>query len=142
LKVVVATNQGGLDDMVSPVFGRCPTYTVVECEGNEIKDTTVQENPGFTAAGGAGIQAAQYVSNLKSEAVVAGNFGPNAAAVLSQTGIKLIQTQGNVREVVAKYLKGELQSLTGPTVRDHFGMGRRGLGGRGGFGRGRAGRWG
>lgn len=136
MKIVVGTNKGGLDDTVSPVFGRCPTYSVVECEGNEIKDSTVEINPGFSAAGGAGIQAAQYVSGLNAEAVIAGNFGPNAASVLNQTGVKMIQAQGNVKDVVSRYLKGELQPITAPTVKDHFGMGRGGSGGRGGYGRG------
>jgi len=136
MKIVVATNNGGLDDAVSPVFGRCPTYTVVECEDNEIKNSTVEENPGFSATGGAGIQAAQFVGSLSAEAVIAGNFGPNAVAVLSPMGVKMILEQGNVGEVVSKYLKGKLQPIADPTVGDHFGMGRGGSGGIGGFGRG------
>ena len=39
MKICVATNQGGLDDTVSAVFGRCQTYTFVDVEGKEIKDT-------------------------------------------------------------------------------------------------------
>jgi predicted Fe-Mo cluster-binding NifX family protein len=137
MKIAVATNKGGLEDMVSPVFGRCQTYTLVECEGGEIKKTEAMANPGFTAAGGAGIQAAQYVGGLKPEAVIAGNFGPNAAAVLTQMGVKMVQAQGNAGEAVLKYMKGELKPTNTPTVRGHFGMGRRGFGG----GMGRGGRW-
>lgn len=135
MRIVVATSSGGLGDRISPVFGRSQTYTVVECEGNEIKNSTVENNPCFSAAGGAGIQAAQYVSGFNAEAVIAGNFGPNADTVLNRASIKMVRAQGNVSDVVARYLRGELQPLNGPTVRDHFGMGG-GVAGRGGYGGG------
>ena len=38
--VVSSQKQGGLDDIVSPMFGRCPAYTVVDVdlEQKEVKD--------------------------------------------------------------------------------------------------------
>ncbi|HEB84959.1 MAG TPA: hypothetical protein ENI92_08175, partial [Bacteroidetes bacterium] len=84
MRIVAATNRGGLDDTVSPVFGRCPTFTVLDAEGGEIVSHKVIQNPYAGAVGGAGIQAAQLVVNEGAEAVVAGSFGPNASNVLSQ----------------------------------------------------------
>ena len=142
MKVAVATMSGGLDDMVSPVFGRCQTFTLVECEGKEIKDAKVAENKSFNAAGGAGVQAAQFVAGEKAKAVISGNFGPNASAVLSSSEVEMIQAQGNVREVVEKYLKGELSPVSSSTVDLNYGKGGGpGFGGGrgGGFGRGRGG---
>lgn len=139
MKIAVATTKGGLDDEVSPFFGRCPVFTMVEVEGNEIKNADVIQNEFSAAAGGAGIQASQFIAEKKAEAVMAGNFGPNAARILSSAGIKMVQAQGNVKEAVMGYLKGEIKPLSGSTVEGHFGMGG-GMGrGQGqGMGRGRA----
>jgi len=136
MKVVIATMKGGLDDVVSPVFGRCATYTIVETEGKEIKDVKTVENPSASATGGAGIKAAQFVANETAEYVVAGNFGPNAAAVLMQAGVKMIQAQGSVKDTVDKIVSGELKPTDGPTVQTNFGKGfGRGQGGGRGMGR-------
>ncbi|MBD3260215.1 MAG: dinitrogenase iron-molybdenum cofactor [Candidatus Altiarchaeales archaeon] len=130
MKIVVSTTNGGLEDSVCPVFGRCQRHTVIECSENEIKDTYVEDNPGFAAGGGAGIRAAQFIIDKQVDAVISGNFGPNAAAVLTQAGVKMILYQGLVKDAVEKYLDGKLNSVDAPTVDDHFGRGRHGFGGR------------
>ena len=112
---VAATDSGGPGDLVFPNFGRAPTFTVVEVEGNEIKKATVIDNPYASAAGGAGIQAAQLVAERGAEAVFAGNFGPNASGVLAQAGVKMVPVSGlTVREAVEKYLRGELSPTQAP----------------------------
>jgi len=151
MKIAIATMKGGLEDDVSPVMGRCASFTIVEVEGEEITKTEVLKNEFAAAMGGAGIQAAQFLANQGVEAVVAGNFGPNAFNILSQAGVKLVQVQGNVKDVVMKYVKGEIKPLDSASVPEFSGMGGgagtglgpgmgRGMGrGRGGFGRGRGG---
>jgi predicted Fe-Mo cluster-binding NifX family protein len=146
MKIAVATSgKGGLDDIVSPVFGRCPTFTIVEVEGDSIKGAEVLENPSMNAPGGAGIQAARMIINFGVKAVIAGNFGPNATPMFVQEGIELIPAQNvTVRDAVEKYLKKEIVSVQappGPGVAPSPGMGMgmgRGMGrGRGmGMGRG------
>ncbi len=136
MKIAVATTRGGLDDQVSSVFGRCPTFTLVETEGNEIKDVEVIQNEFSAVGGGAGIQVAQFIAEKKAEVVMTGNFGPNAARILSPAGIQMVQVQGSVREAVMGYLNGEIKSVSRSTVDDHFGMGS-GQGRGTGQGRGR-----
>ncbi len=116
MKIIVATNKGGLGDSVSGVFGRCQTFTIVEAEGGEIKGAEVVPNQFSAAVHGAGIQAAQWVANQGAKAVIAGNFGPNAAGILQQAGVETVVAQGIVREVVEKYLKGELASSPSPST--------------------------
>jgi len=117
MKIGVATNTGGLEDTVSQVFGRCPTYTIVETEGNEIKDSRVIQNPAANAGGGAGIQASQLLINEGVAAVMAGSFGPNASGVLAQAGIKMIPVQGiSVKEAVGKFSSGELSETSAQTT--------------------------
>jgi len=114
MKIIVATNKGGLEDDVSPVFGRCQTFTIVEAEGNEIKNVEIVPNQFSAAVHGAGIQAGQWIVSQKAKAVIAGNFGPNVTAILQQAGIEMIMAQGKVKDAVEKYLKGELRGGVAP----------------------------
>jgi len=114
MKIIVATNKGGLEDNVSPVFGRCQTFTIIEAEGSEIKNVEVVPNQFANAVHGAGIQTAQWVVSQGAKAVIAGNFGPNVTAILQQAGVEMITAQGNVKEVVEKYLRGELRPSSTP----------------------------
>ncbi|MBU0762017.1 MAG: NifB/NifX family molybdenum-iron cluster-binding protein [Candidatus Altiarchaeota archaeon] len=124
MKIAVTAVKGGLEDMVCPVFGRCPKYTVVDYDDGEISDVKTVDNPAFSAQGGAGIQAAQYILNENIEAVISANFGPNASKILLHGGVKMYQFQGTVREAVEKCVSGQLKPLETSTVKGHFGMGR------------------
>jgi predicted Fe-Mo cluster-binding NifX family protein len=127
-RIAVASGDKGLDDDVCPVFGRCMKYTLAECEGVDIMEARVVDNPGFSSGGGAGIQAAQYIAGEGVNAVISGNFGPNSAAVLRQAGVDMIQARGKVADAIRKHLNGELKPVNSPTVDDHFGRCRRGRG--------------
>jgi len=144
MRICIATNQGGLEDQVSPVFGRCPTFTFVDVEDKEIKNVEVIPNEFAGAMGGAGIQAAQLVANKGANVVIAGNYGPNAYPILNQAGISVVSAQGNVKEVVMKHVNGELPEITQSTAPRFGGMGMgrgggRGMGRGGGRGMGRGG---
>ena len=131
MKIAVSSQGDTLDAAASPVFGRCPTYLFVEPE------TMVFEavpNPAMNQAGGAGIQAAQFVVNRGAEAVLSGNLGPNAYDVLQAAGVPgFLVSEGTVRQAVEAYKAGQLQPMGGPNVAAHAGM----RGGRRGMGRGR-----
>ena len=118
LKIAVSATADNMDAMVDARFGRCAYFVIVEVEGDEIKSHEVVENPGVTAMGGAGIQAAQTVANKGVEVVITGNIGPNAFNVLSETRIKVVTGVGGitVRDAVQKYLKGELKETKTPTI--------------------------
>jgi len=141
MKICVASeSRGGLDDMVSMQFGRCPTFTVVEVEGNEIRNVYVVPNPGASAASGAGMLAGQTVVNEGCNVVIAGAIGPNSAQVLSMGGVDMYTSQPMpIGEAVRLYLSGQLppaQVSGGPGMGMGPGRGRgrgRGMGhGRGG----------
>ena len=152
---MAATTKGGLDDLVSEVFGRCATFTMVDVEGKDIKGANVVPNQFAGGTGGVGIQVAQMAVKEKVRAVLAGRFGPNASEVLAQAGIDMVPMAGvPVRQAVEKYLSREALAPTGnPTAKlpgpgdgagpgMGAGMGRgkgRGMGMGGGRGRGRGG---
>jgi predicted Fe-Mo cluster-binding NifX family protein len=142
IKIVVATTKGGLDDKVCATFGRAPTFTVVDIEGSEVVHSTVKPNEYAEAAGGAGIQAAQWVIQLNAQAVIAGRYGPNASDVFSRSQVKMVECgEIGVRDSVQQYLKGELHEAApaDPETSDAIvgmGAGGQGRGGGGGMGRG------
>lgn len=133
MKILVATSgEGGLGDIVSPVFGRCPIFTIVDIEGKDINNVKVVQNQYASGTGGVGIQVAQFAVNEKVNVVMAGNFGPNASTVLMQAKIEAIQISNiTVKEAVTKYLNKELPTTQqNPLITSANGPGM-------GYGRGR-----
>jgi predicted Fe-Mo cluster-binding NifX family protein len=96
-------------------------------------------NPAMNQAGGAGIQAAQFVVNQGAQAVLTGNLGPNAFGVLQAAGVPgYLVEEGTVRQAVEAHQAGRLRPMDGANVAGHAGMGMgRGMGGRRGMGMGR-----
>jgi predicted Fe-Mo cluster-binding NifX family protein len=133
MKVVVTSSGAGLDAPASPVFGRCRSYVFVDTGSMEAETV---ENPAMNAAGGAGIQAAQFVVEQGAQAVITGNVGPNAYNVFlaAEVPVYLLE-DGTVREAVEAFKKNRLPEAGGATGPAHAGMGR-GMG----QGGGRAGR--
>ncbi len=138
MKVVVSAVQEGLDAEVSPVFGRCPVYAFVDSDTMEFEAVP---NPAMSAAGGAGIQAAQFAVSRGAQAVLTGNVGPNAFNVLQQAGLTIYAVSGGtVRQAVEALDSGQLQPVSAATSGMHGGMGGgmgRGMGGGMGRGMGR-----
>jgi predicted Fe-Mo cluster-binding NifX family protein len=134
MKIVVTANGADLDAPASPIFGRCPTYVFVD---TETMDFEAVENPAMSAAGGAGIRAAQFVVERGAQAVLTGNVGPNAANVLQSASVSIYQIpEGTVRQAVEMFRQGQLNVLSGANAPPHAGMGRgRGMGMGRGMGR-------
>lgn len=131
MKVAVTSTGRTLDDKVDPRFGRSPYFLLVDTD--DMKAEALQ-NPNAALGGGAGIQAAQLMSEREVKAVLTGNCGPNAFRTLQAAGIEVISgVSGTVRKAVEGYVSGEYSSSNSPNVADHFGAG----GGRGGMGMGR-----
>jgi predicted Fe-Mo cluster-binding NifX family protein len=122
MKIAVAANGADLDAPLSPIFGRCPTYILLDTATMQYETLT---NPALSAGGGAGVQAAQFVVERGAQAVVAGNVGPNAFDVFRAGGIPVyLFKEGTVRQAVKAYKGGRLASTDGATVSAHAGMGR------------------
>jgi len=138
MKLMAATTKGGLDDLVSEVFGRCATFTIVDVDGKDIKGANVVPNQFAGGTGGVGIQVAQMAVKEKVRAVLAGRFGPNASEVLTKAGIEMVPMAGvPVRQAVEKYLSREALALAGNSAAMPPGPGGgAGRGMRGGMGRG------
>jgi len=121
MKVAISSSGKTLESNVDSRFGRCPYFLIYDTDGAEFE---IIENQSRQAMGGAGIQAAQMVSDKKVEAVVTGNIGPNAFKVLSAASINVFSgVSGTVKSAIEKIKSGELKSTSAPDASAHFGTG-------------------
>ena len=138
MKIAVSSSGKDLDSQIDPRFGRCAYFVIVETDDMSFE---AFDNENIALGGGAGIQSAQFVASKGARAVITGNCGPNAVQTLSVSKIEIfVGHSGIVREVIEKYIKGNIKSTSTPNVADHYGMGGGAGMGRGmgrGMGKGR-----
>lgn len=135
MRIAISATGSTLDAEVDPRFGRCQYFIIVDPETEEFE---ALDNSSATAAGGAGISAAQMIAGKGVEAMLTGNCGPNAYQVLSSAGIKVITgVSGKVKDAIQAYKSGKFQTSAQPNVPEHFGMGGA-MGGGMGMGAGSA----
>ena len=105
---IASQGPGGLDDMVSPIFGRCPSFTIVEIEGKDIKNVKVVPNQFVSAPRGVGIAVVQMLASEGVKFILAGRFGPWASSTSSQFGIQMVMVPPGVRirDAINQYLVG------------------------------------
>jgi len=123
---VPSIGSGGLNDGMSPRFGRCKSFTFVELNNNEIKSVKVILNNAMNAMGGAGIQATEIVGNNGASILIAGFLGPNAANALNALKLKIYNAPDEkmtVQDVIDLYIQGKLNEMTSANVSSHHGMG-------------------
>ncbi|HBI27386.1 MAG: NifB/NifX family molybdenum-iron cluster-binding protein [Syntrophaceticus sp.] len=112
MKIGVSATGKDLESLMDSRFGRCNYFILVDPDTEEFE---AMDNPGVSAGGGAGIQAAQAVMKQGAEAVITGHCGPNAFDVLAAGGIKIYQaSEKSIEEVLDLYKKGELKEVTTP----------------------------
>ncbi|MEA3345199.1 MAG: NifB/NifX family molybdenum-iron cluster-binding protein [Chloroflexota bacterium] len=134
MQVAISSDGNDLNAPVNPVFGRCPNYIFVDSDTMGFEATA---NPALSAPGGAGIQAAQMITNRGVQAVITGSMGPNAFNVLSSAGVQVYVTRGGtVRQAVEALKAGQLQLLSSSSAGVGRGMGRGMGGGWAGYGAG------
>ena len=98
----------GLEDVVSDVFGRAKTFTIVDVEDEQIKGDSILENPGVSYKYGAGPIVAKMLVDNGVNMVLAYVLGLGAEGLLKQHKIEHISIKPNikvetaVREVIRK----------------------------------------
>lgn len=121
MKIAISSSGKTLESNVDSRFGRCPYFIIYDTDSAGFEAV---ENQSRQAMGGAGIQAAQVVSEKKVEAIITGNIGPNAFKVLSSASIDIFSgISGTVNSAIEKIKNGELKITSGPDVSSHFGTG-------------------
>ena len=111
-RIAISTKgQSGLDDVLSDVFGRANTYTIVDVEKGEIKNVETLENPAVSYKHGAGPIVVKMLIDAGVNMVLAPELGPGASALLEQHDIPTIiakpgtDVEKSVREALSKLRK-------------------------------------
>lgn len=91
LKIAVPTKgQGGLEDVVSDVFGRANTFTTVDIEKGVIKNVEILKNPAVSYQHGAGPIVVKMLIDAGVNMAIAAEFGPGVSILLDQHGVTKI----------------------------------------------------
>jgi predicted Fe-Mo cluster-binding NifX family protein len=109
MKIAISSIGENLTDDVSEVFARCPYFIIAEVENGKIQKTEVIENKIANQLGQAGISAAQQMAEKNVNVVITANVGPRALDVLEQFNISVYSGSGAIKEVLQKYIDGELK---------------------------------
>ncbi|MFN2227402.1 MAG: NifB/NifX family molybdenum-iron cluster-binding protein [Anaerolineae bacterium] len=105
---VSADNKQGLDSIVSPHFGRCPHYILVDVQDHQVTDIQEVDSPfyGHHQPG----QVPAFIHSLGADVMLAGGMGGRAIMFFQQFGIEGVTgAYGTVRQSVERYLGGQLK---------------------------------
>ena len=99
--------QGGLEDVVSDVFGRAKTFSIIDIEDKKMEKVEVVENPAASYKHGAGPIAVKTLIDKGVHTVLAAEFGPGVATLLDQFHVVMVEVKRGTRviEVVKQFLK-------------------------------------
>jgi len=110
LRIAIPTNrQGGLEDVVSDVFGRANTFTIVDVEKGTIKGVKVLENPAVSYKHGAGPIVVKMLIDAGVSMVIAAEFGPGASELLKNHKITMMLVDAN--STVTKVITESISKL-------------------------------
>jgi predicted Fe-Mo cluster-binding NifX family protein len=109
IRVAVSVDDSNdLDSVVSPHFGRCPTFVLVDLEGNEVKGVQSISNPyyGHHQPG----QVPGFIHSQGADVMLTGGMGRRAISFFQEYGIQAATAaSGTVRHALEQYLGGGLQ---------------------------------
>jgi predicted Fe-Mo cluster-binding NifX family protein len=90
---------------VSPHFGRCLLFTIVDIEDNKVIKKEVLENPGHHPG-----YLPKYFYQLNIDGIVCGGIGQRAIQLFENFNIKIFSgVDGKIVDVVEKLVKEELK---------------------------------
>lgn len=120
MRICVTSEGNDLDSKVDQRFGRAKYFIFYDDETSLFEAVS---NKNVDGTGGVGIQSAQLVAEKQAKIVLTGKVGPNASKALESAGIDVVlDVEGSVKEALARFLTGELNSSSGPNVEEKSGL--------------------
>ena len=117
MNICITSTGEGLESQVDQNFGRARFFLFVDSETRETE--AVENTPG---AHGAGVQAAQLLSERGAGILITGNVGPNAYQGLRAAGIEIYAgAKGTTQQALEDYEAGILSLTDVPTRPGHGG---------------------
>ncbi|MGD8463810.1 MAG: NifB/NifX family molybdenum-iron cluster-binding protein [Anaerolineae bacterium] len=103
-----AENKNGLDSVISPHFGRCPHFVLVDLEDHDVREIQEVDNPYFGHHQPGQVPA--FINSLGADVMLTGGMGGRAIMFFQQFGIEGVTgAYGTVRQSVERYLGGQLK---------------------------------
>ena len=108
MRIAVSTEtDAGLDAPVAGHFGRCPFFTLIDLEGEQIQAVRVVANPFFPNHEPG--QVPGFIRAQNANVMLTSGMGGRAVAFFEQYGIRPVTgAGGTVRQAVAAFLQGQL----------------------------------
>jgi len=117
LKIAISTDG----NVVAEHFGRCPSYTILEIDGNNIISRSIVENPGHEPG-----RIPQFLNEQGASYIISGGMGMRAIGFFNDFKIKTILGIGGVvDDVIEKLKNGTLkggESLCRPGIGKGYGL--------------------
>lgn len=105
---ISADDSNLLDSAVSPHFGRCPYYCLVDIDGDSVADVSMVANPYYGRHQPGQVPA--FIHDQKVNVMLTGGMGRRAIQFFEQYGIAVATgASGTVREALESYLDGNLR---------------------------------
>jgi predicted Fe-Mo cluster-binding NifX family protein len=126
MKLCITSMGKTLESRVDERFGRAPYVLVVD---TETKEFHAVRNTALTAGRGAGVVAAQILSDMEAEALLTGIVGPNAFQALKAARIKAydgVSESDTTAGELDKFTAGMYQEASGSSGGPGRGRGFRG----------------
>lgn len=107
MKIAVTATAESPAQAIDQRFGRARLFLVNDSETGQW--TVIDNSQDYQAAHGAGVQSARHIVDSGATALVTGNCGPKAFAVLKAAGVAVYQGfTGTAEEAVAAVHAGSL----------------------------------
>ena len=92
MKIAIPTDNNS----VSPHFGRCPVFTIVEIEEGKLKNRRVINSPGHSPG-----MLPEYFSRIGIDTVLAAGMGMRARELFAEKNIKvLLGIEGSIDNII------------------------------------------
>jgi predicted Fe-Mo cluster-binding NifX family protein len=107
---IAVSSEGnqGLESIVSPHFGRCPYFILIDLEGKEVAEVKAIENPFFGQHQPG--QVPGFINSQNVDVMLTGGMGRRAIAFFQQFNIQPVTgAQGTVAFALKQYQAGSLQ---------------------------------
>jgi predicted Fe-Mo cluster-binding NifX family protein len=107
---ISADDRNGLDGVVSPHFGRCPYFVLVDVQGQEVRAVSILDNPYFRQHSPGQVPA--FIHDQGARVMLTGGMGGRAIGFFQQYGIEAVTgAAGTVRHALQLYLGGALSGF-------------------------------
>ena len=101
-KIAIPTqHEGGITGIVSNVFGRAKTFTIIQLKGTKIQAIDVVPNPAIAYQHGAGPIVAKMLMDAGVNIVIASEFGPGVSVLLEHFNVKQVTISRGVQVATA-----------------------------------------